>query len=335
MSTAKDKEGVRPQGNQPNQGPAPDPARSVNLNPGKTHMVDPGDLRPAGASQPGGPSAEPHQQYPGTSDPPEQPQATPQEQPQTPSPDVQTAPPPQDTRLASELSEMKQKYGEALQHIGQLNKNYKSLERKFEEASLQSQISSPGNGAPPQPQTPTEPSGYDPNKEVTQGELRQIMSTIPQQVQAMAIRATWDIQPHEIQIAQMRYPGLSNLPEPRQTEMIRQTVYHLRREAAEAQQPPQPTDSSATPASANQATPSGNVRKAEPSVPLREGGTPPSVSDVQPQNDALRRAQAEYEQAKQIKDKTQRWRAMKEAWSKVLQLSGGTHEQLSRSSFTS
>jgi hypothetical protein len=170
------------------------------------------------------------------------------------------------------------------------------------------------------------------------GDLQQILGGIPLQVQAMVIRQTWNVHPHEEQMAYAQNPGLEFREEPTRTIMVRDWV-QMQRDFQATQQPSVPTPGQPTVAPTPQATPQEGVqqRQTAPVVPYVEGGGGPNpTSDLQNSDEGeIAKLMAEYTRITQdtslpVKE---RFARAKKVWEQIAFKRGLSHEQMSTSSW--
>ena len=289
----------------PHQGPAPGPAKTMDLTgePVGTVNIDPGDLTPGGPNAPNPQSAPAHA----------------------------STPPPQQPDLAAEVAEWKKRAGEALAAIGTERTAREEQDRKHA-AALQkmqmnfqiAQASQAQQAATPAPDAL--PDGINPDDHPTFAQMKAISVNVRAEAAAAAIQATWDVTQDEINAVFAANPALQNVPEPQRTQWVLQQAHQLRADL-------QPPSVSPAPVAQPQA-PQAQSRPVA-TVPLVEGPTGAPAFETQDPTNEMAEAQAAYVQANAIPDKKERNAARKEAWTRILALQGMSHEELSKSSFTS
>jgi len=290
-------------------GPAPTPHRQIDLRdpadnpyPEETQVIDTNDLE------------QPQPQF---------------RHPFAPAPPVQglapeRTPSPQNPEETATQLERGQREGELIEAMGQMKEDY---EQRLNEMSLRMEMIAAQGGPVQQMQNPQLPSNVNPEDPVNMGQLAQMFANLDPIIQAQAVRATWGISQQEEQAILMRYPEIQRAPEPQRTHLIARAAQLGSKAAKPASGTPGNGDQRATP-------PRTEQRPTAQAVPLVESNRGmPSVRDDRPGTNVAAAMKA-YEEAKLIKDKRQRHRAMKQAWEKVNELQGVTHEILSKSSFT-
>jgi hypothetical protein len=242
-----------------------------------------------------------------------------------PAPAMQSTPPPEAPSVATELTQLRKDYGEAIQNIGAIKQEH---EQQIEEMRFAMEMSS-GNGATqPQFQMPPVPEGVDLDAEM---KVRDYFNAIPgivnlaqAQATAQVIRATRDETTEQETAALQKWPVLAQKPEPARTLGIQRAVRMMSGPEA------------SNPAPAPQSTAPAEMRPAAPVLPQPEASYP-ATTDIRPtsQEEAIR---AKYVQAEQMEvhsemDRKKRLRLMREAADELDKLRGVTDDTRKSSGF--
>jgi len=239
---------------------------------------------------------------------------------EAPDEELQTSPPPANPEDAAELQRLRSEVGGLRDELG---KRDEAHTQKLAELDLRMKMSA---GAQPQAQrsAPMQlPPGLNaednPTWEQFNAVLNQVIPNVQAVAQAQAIRGVWDVTPAEEMAVLQEYPNLTQT-EPDRTRLIK--------EAALLKRPPKEEPAVPAPASVSTvAPPEVPERPLGRTVPLKETGSAPAISDA-PSESAMALAQAEYDAAARITDKQERLTARKAAWNKLLALQGMTQNTI-------
>lgn len=279
-------------------GPAPSPARSLDLNNGDARMdgpflVDPETLTP------GSP-------FPGST--------------------FSATPGPSDPATADTVAKLESRMGELIRGLGEQRALY---ERQMKEMQLRHEASIASifpSGVTAPAMDGDDPEGDGP---VSKASLVGALKAFGVQTQAYINRAMLGMTAEEEAVILRQYPYLQSVPEPKKSELIREALSLVRESATTANTTPQPGDGKTTtaPGSASNHSVGAIVRSSPRVVPTPETLSPAFEAEIEPVNGVQNALQA-YERAKQIKDPKQRLVAMKAAMQQAAGAQGVTPEAL-------
>lgn len=247
--------------------------------------------------------------------------------------DLRSSQPPVDPGLASQLEELRENYGRAINALGERNSAMDEMRRQMAEVQLELEAFRAAQSARPDVNSLNLPDGVDPSSGATIQDLFQFGKNVAQIVEqrlaeatAQQIRASWDVKPAEEQAVLQRFPSYATLPEPQRSQQIKRAVDLLIRTSQPAQ-PPQ----SAQPARSPEAVAPVSQRV----VPHVEHGAAP-ISDASRGN-AMQEALAVYNAIKTDPKLTpqQRANALRGAAERIQALTGTSFEDALRGSWTS
>lgn len=287
-------------------GPAPEPSRRISLVSGDS----PGDANLADANV-----VDPATLTPGISGPLGGAQTF-------------SSPAPADPEAAAQVATLGQRVGELVQALGTQRQDF---ERQMREQQLRYEAMFASALASQAPNISAPDNSFDPEEPVKAGQMIGVLNQWNAINQAQMIRALSQITPQEEAAVFASHPYLQNVPEPKKSELLKEAVLIQRSavQAAAATDGRTPQGDGHAPSQSPRVT-----RPAARVVPMPEyqaqntGG----VDEPIPVNN-LGAAQAEYEAAKRIPDKRERFAAMKAAMQKAAAARGISPEQLAKSSW--
>lgn len=248
------------------------------------------------------------------------PAARPAEPPPS-APPIQSSPPPANPAEASDLAALREQNQQLQRALGDQSAKH---EREMAELALRIDAS---QVRPPQlPQFQLDPK-LDPSEPVTNAQLleytQKVIPHMSGMAEAHAIRASWDVTPHEEADILAAYPQFNSHPEPARTHLILRAA-KLRRPAQQA--------SSSTPATAATEN-SAQIRPGSATVPHVEAAGN-QIPEPSPRDD-MAEAQRAYQEARAMSATTpqealKKKAAMRAAWDRINKLQGLTEEQLQR-----